>query len=524
MEFYLRIEGVNLDAVLFDTPQISVTRGASFLLRLLTQELPEKLTSWGVEEKLEKITVGASVGVYQFISSDPVALVATIRHNLASDPSYQYFNFVVDYHPISSAQNFQQDLENLVSANRLQQIQLPSLSLADLNIPASEPCAWNGLLPAQANNRVGLSEKNVSLSVAARFEKGRVLRQKFYQTEAGVEFSEENGYVFTQNFEQLSDNPKKGNLNNKVAIIYLDGNKFGRLQRAKCSTKEKQIEFDETVQGYRKTYLANFLRQIKDLPDYQYQESSKKAEGNIENKDSCLRLEVLLWGGDEITLIVPAWCGMHALGFFFEESKNWQFEGTPLTHAGGIVFANRKTPIKKLKDLAYNLAEEVKEASDNSTYNGFDYLVLESLNSPSTYLTKVREDVYGKHAADSRTLLKPIYPDLLNQTEQLQAIPKSALYRIAHNILNDCRISQGEDENTANEVIGIKANKSIERMRTVVGKKALPELSKAEKLKNQLFLSFDGKALAEDHIWSWLHTVELWDYLLSPNTIVKEEN
>ena len=502
MEYYLRIEGVNLDAVLFDTPQISVARGASFLLRKLTQELPSLITNeWQLDTKLEPISIGASIGLYSFSSHSETivnTLPSSIQAFLKQHPDYKYFTFVVDAIASNGTNNFRSDLETLISANRYQQMFSPSLSIEAIGIESNTYCACNGILPADGKLKIGRIEGYVSPSTKQRYEQGRALRQSFYQTEAGEEFSKSNGYHFTNSLEQLSDNPEKRNLHNKIALIYLDGNKFGKLQKNECQTKESQKLFDSTVQNYRSKYLANFLQTIKSNKDYQYVDESGETR---------LRLEILIWGGDEILLVVPAWCGLHALGLFYEQSQNWSFKNIPLTHAGGVVFANHKTPIQKLKKIASDLAQEIKDFGKESELNGFDYLVLESLNCPSTEISEIREMVFGSRISTSRTLLSPVSLHQLSEANTIKIIPKSQLYKIAHTILNESNLESAD----SSEQLGQKSRASIERMLEVA--KDLNVKAVQQNISN-LFIPFNLNISPENHIWPWLHLTELWDYLL----------
>ena len=105
-----------------------------------------------------------------------------------------------------------------------------------------------------------------------------------------------------------------------------------------------------------------------------------------------IRLEVLLWGGDEILIVVPAWRGFRTLQLFYEIMQGAKFENEPLTFAGGIVFSQANTPIYRLRNLAKELADIVKENSNKE--NAFDYLILESIDYPSEPITVLRERVF----------------------------------------------------------------------------------------------------------------------------------
>ena len=105
--------------------------------------------------------------------------------------------------------------------------------------------------------------------------------------------------------------------------MYFDGNSFSGIQARHCQTVAAIRDFDADIQGKRKAFLKALLTEIK-------------ADPLFLTADNKIRLETLLWGGDEMIFVVPAWCGLRVLHFFYHYSQNWAFNGTPLTHAGGI--------------------------------------------------------------------------------------------------------------------------------------------------------------------------------------------
>ena len=83
----------------------------------------------------------------------------------------------------------------------------------------------------------------------------------------------------------------------------MDGNSFGRTKRDQCLTPADQRLFNDTVIGNHRAFLTDILQAIdKDDPLW------------INN--GAIRFETLLWGGDEIMLVVPAWPGWQVLARF----------------------------------------------------------------------------------------------------------------------------------------------------------------------------------------------------------------
>ncbi|EDN65205.1 hypothetical protein BGP_6503 [Beggiatoa sp. PS] len=70
---------------------------------------------------------------------------------------------------------------------------------------------------------------------------------------------------------------------------------------------------------------------------------------------------------------MPAWLGWWTLDYFFRKSKDWEFPDPnsddnkvyPLTHAAGLVFCQHNAPIHRIRNLAEQLGNLVKDQEDN---------------------------------------------------------------------------------------------------------------------------------------------------------------
>lgn len=487
--YYVRIEGVNLDKVLSDTPQVSVQRGASFLLRQAALDLPSC-----VPLSLEPISVGASIGLYECDtdSASDAKITEVIREWLATHCEYKYFTFVVSTIPAS--EYFFQDHEQLLLACRLQQMQLPSLSLAGLDSHTSEVCGWNGILPGNAHIKLKKEEAYsilpISQSVLTRYEAGRKLRQDFYSREAGTAFE---NYKFTNDLHSLANDSDKGQLSDKLAVFYLDGNRFGDIQRQFADSKEKYLAFDNTLRKYLKSFLSDFLLHAKNSPDYL-------------NPEEQLRIEILMWGGDEVLILVPAWCGLDLLTFFYEHVSHWKIEQIPLTFSAGILFANVKTPLAQLRAyVKEELTEHVKsEIAKNSVSNAFEYLILESVDCPAEDIASYRKKVYGE-ISEYITALSPLTSDGLRDLAELKSqLPKSQCQQLVLAILQDDNIS-AFSRDTTEDVSSTR--RALSRFEIVS-----PGVEKLfDQITSRHFIDITGKPIAP--VWRWTHFLELWDYL-----------
>ena len=187
----------------------------------------------------------------------------------------------------------------------------------------------------------------VSESVYQRRKYGREQKQKFYEQQTGIKTLPE----FVLDLTELTDDERKGkiqgNLHHKMAVIYLDGNGFGKIQQEICQGDDAKYAlelFDTKIKNYRHDFLRSLLEDTIGKTQWTYQHENKH------------RLEILLWGGDEMILVVSAWLGWWTLDYFFQKSENWHIddsnpkvkESYPLTHAAGLVFCHYKAPIHRI--------------------------------------------------------------------------------------------------------------------------------------------------------------------------------
>lgn len=477
--YYLRMEGVNLGAVFDDTNQVSVIRGASFLLREATQQLPKYILpdTWKV------ISSGASIGLFSFEAENleqANSIEEYVVNHLNTDEKFRHFSFVVDIQP--ATQKFPHDKEAVLARNRFRQMQQLSLVVPEKNHSensTTEICTLTNLTPAYKKAFVGEEQQFVSYSVQVRLKHGREQKQAFYKKETGIELD------FTQSLQEIAANT--GSLKNKIAVLYLDGNKFSSIQEKQCTTPDALQEFDRLMQGKRREFLTALLQDCI-IPDK-----------GFFNHD-LVRLETLLWGGDEMLLVVPASKGLKLLQFFYEFTKDWKFKDTALSHAGGLVFCRAKTPIRRIRKFAQELADAVKEK--NRKKSCFDYMVLESIDYPSESLEKLRKKIFPDDLMQQYQVLKPVNSTMLGALKYLkQHIPRTQAYGIAHAITNKDEAEFEEKRKRLSVVLN--------DLQDEYNKKIDAEIE--EKLKC---------AFPEQEIrWQWLHLVELWDYIEESETL-----
>ncbi len=489
VDHYLRIEGVNHAAVMEDTTQLSVIRGGSFLLREAVKYLAEH-ERFG--QCLEPISTGASMGLFKVISGDPASLRDRIADDLAKHEQFRHFTFVVDVERDEGDPT--KALAAVTARNRFRQMRQLSAALPPWNEQAFMPCEWDDARPGDANVEVrrddGVTLAPVSKSVKARHDYGRDQKQAFYKHDTisnGVIDPRIAALDYTLDLNEIATGSPYRDLENKLALIYLDGNKFGSIPSESMehnpeTTRSAAIRrFDVKLRRYRSRFLRQFLLTIADYPDFR-------------TGDGKLRIETLLWGGDEITLVLPAWKGFWALNWFYECSRKWNYHKVPLTHAGGLVFCHYKTPIFRIQKLARYLASEVKDYLERQPVkrqNRFEYAVLESIDFPTEPVRRFWERRYGPLADCRRPL-----PSIAGWAEERKGLGKRLKDRKGQvqSLVEAGRNDPGR---------GFVAQR--ERFTAVIGRDEFKQLDACVRR------IFPGDGC---EVWPWIHLLELWDYLM----------
>lgn len=383
-ELYVRLEAVNLANFVEDVHDLSTIRGGSFLL----------LDAVGAVERrfqLSPISSGASIGFFSLKSDEePERVRRGIETFLHADERFQHATFVVD---VRRPADFLSTREALTAMNRWRQFQQPTLAVpSPAAMPSNEECAFDHLRPAAVPTDTPDGKRNISRSVDARRTHGRVQKQAFYEAELRQLLTDTTtdealdrliervaSTPFANDLETLTSDESRKNLHLKMAVVYFDGNQFGSRQRD-CASPAEQQRLDTTIKTCRRTVLRALLERI----------FASKTNGwwvpGAEGREA-VRLETLLWGGDELIWVVPAWKGWEVVELFYDQSKSWQHDGEPLTHAGGIVFCHRGAPIHRMRRTAHDLAglckEFIAKSQPEDSHRGrdlFAYQIFESFD------------------------------------------------------------------------------------------------------------------------------------------------
>ncbi|WP_155237931.1 hypothetical protein [Teredinibacter turnerae] len=559
--FYIKVEAVNIYNHIADTNQLSIIRGGGLLLKQAIDDISDHFS-------LKTITSGASQGVFLAEKTNSAADICTWlnRHE-----QYKHFTFVVD---AVTANNFIDAKEKLIALGRLRQMRQLSLSPDYINGDILGPSDFGGV--RVATKQIQLQNQNQLAAeiddVRAKFGKNK--RRELYQAELlrarehlNAPYEQRligDGFTVTHSLNRLAHCDAMGNLNHKLAVIYFDGNGFSKIQNDTVKSDADQIEFDALMQNSRSLFMYELVSLYEKAGRGNERYFYHQKANNNDGEEYQARFETLLWGGDEMILVVPAWLGLDVLHFFYQCSADWAFRGKPLYHAGGIVFCHYKTPIFHIVDLARNLADNVKAHPQGRSNNYYDYMVLESVDYPTTSLSSFFTKTYGDHTARTRVFLPSLNSSASRQEgaegvdeasswtslqsrlrSTLPELPRSQFYALVKGVRQ--KLTQLDSAERSQDKLNKEASDTTDAalLRSVIDEfeKRLAQLWRfsSEELKEEFenitemlftapFNEADTSTLSNSstesqqhdvafsntmtHFWRYLHMLELWDYLV----------
>lgn len=467
--YYMRVDAVNLGHFVFDTYDISTIRGGSFILLDAIRSLKDKF-----QGQLEAISNAASQGLFLVYGTENIEELQTSVLQHLCDITENHATFVTAV-VCDTQNNFPLVLQQLEAIIHRQQWRFPTVEVPEYDVSEGE-CFLDGWRPNNPDCKHP-SENNLSHSTHFRREKGRALRQKIFNKilQDSTEFFSENTDLCTTDLGGLAKDPNKGLLSGKIAFIHIDGNKFGRIRRELCETIEDRKAFDQVIQaGCHNEFLKSLLLYARNNIDFQTQ-------------DQLLRLEVLVWGGDEIVLVVPAWQAWKVINLFFEKAEGLNFKGTALTYSMALIFCHHNAPILHIRELAQQMLNNVKGSFQDELLNSIHYLVLESFDMLSGSL---------------EIFLKKYYNNLNQQSSLF--LYANEFIKIIYNL--KC----------------IKKYTSREKILSII--KNLNNIDTVNDITNQIYnlLSLEFREALKENITSlkldnlpdrWYLLSDLWDYL-----------
>lgn len=360
---YIQMEAINLDTIIFDTQDNRCMRAGSFLLLDLMEQLKHRAEQKGCQI----LHCGGSQLVVGVEADED--RVAEVEQELRTELEYlletdsetnehwcdAISSACVTIARLAATGDFAADMRSLQTRIHFNQLQQPTFWMNPLHAAnAVAPCARNGILPATHD----LPGGRVSSSVYHRSLMGSGLRSKYFR-----EYTKQQ-LIFTDNLEELTT-CRSNALGGKMALLHLDGNAFARA-RGNAGNDAEWSRFSGVLEEVRNTFLKRLVAQAAGDPQW------------VNSVDK-LRIEALMLGGDEMTLVVPAWRGWQTLKIFFETVRGTSFNNKALTWSAGLVFCHHKAPLLHVRNLALDLCERAKK-DGRRTINACHTLVMESFD------------------------------------------------------------------------------------------------------------------------------------------------
>lgn len=396
--YWLLAEAQNFSAVVEDTQDLSTIRGGSAAMRLGVRAVDSDLQRLNGLE-IENATIGGSMGIWRLKGTEPDARAAlTAARRILRSKEYRHAAFCVALThgvPGEAFTSVRARLKAIAARQRHSEARTAYPEVETSPFVAICPVDFVRPVPTEGTIQKHPDEDYaVSRSVSERRDLGMQSKQDVIgQVTSFVEKPESVAEVlseadrktrpFALQIASISE-PKalagtlRSTLKDKIAVIHLDGNGFGKIQDAALAaddTLEGQRNFDLQLQAALGSLIVAVLETVVDgggigAPTDEEQDVRKQL--SMAAVKEIVRFETLLWGGDEIMFIVPARLGWRVAEKIAEVAEKLTIDvdagkgGTPpyrLRFAVGMVFCHHDAPISRIKSLADDLAGIAKQTA-----------------------------------------------------------------------------------------------------------------------------------------------------------------
>ncbi len=500
--FLLRIAGVNFDSTMADTQDLQTIRGASLAYLLAPAETGEHLRAEFPDADIKTIYVGASEGAFEVADADPDRIVEVARAFLAGGAGdrrpYGHLTFTVAATPMTR-ETYRAATDRCLRQARVAQLQTPTCDLP-FDAPATGACAVDGIRPATVDDHGPDGRpRRLSASVAARRAFGRQKRALFYAPRLSRPPAEVPDVA--QSFADIVADPPDGvpeNVAGKMAILYMDGNRFGRI-RQDYGGRTADMMFSQELQKMQNALLAAIVDHCRATPGL---------TGVNRQGEMFLRVDTLLWGGDEMLFVMPAWAVWDLVGVIAAQTRDWEFV-VPLHHSAGLVICDEKAPIRAMRGLAETLADAAKRHPEASL---LQYEVLEGIDLPFDALDRHRDQVFAGQPADGFSLDMHRWADVTTGIRLLKRhFPRSQLYRHLRGAVRDGHLS---DRPAAAAPEFATPGARLDALRDQLGAYGAAARPPCD-LSAALFASGLGRG-GDASLMPLVHLAALWDYVPEP--------
>lgn len=534
--------------------------------------------------ELDLISAGASVVIYRFHAQPEQAerLQHLVESYLSTHPRLRFATFAVATGPLCKVDEKNDDFfvssEQILRALRKRQLQTLTVGpgwtdngtvrnsahhdrFCDIDGKRAAVCSLNN--PEDSRNPGSAYARAVDKNFASQATEvrrsfGRLARIRLYHMVGSVDSHTKDNPtgddLILKHFRptwELQDIAARGvrrvptdqrlnpdpldQLAGKIAVLYIDGNKFASQIRQHAITPESAQHVDRRILSLRRQLLRELVRHIQSDSRPYWRVRTQQTAGHA--VDQQFRIETLMWGGDELIWVVPAWCGLEVVRFFFEHTRNWSLcdsdvrNSSRLTHAAGLVFCSHKSPIQSVVSLAKQLAEDAKQTlasrhidtDDLSFYqqpsaNCLAYQVLESFDHIGGDFDRAR----ARHRFPSMSAAESVLScdqlqQLINHINQLKhqvRLPGTRRHQIGRLL----RSSDLAATLSAEALAETNYGRLIQRIAQTVQSQGLTEQQVSVLLNSQI-----GGTTPLSPSARWYHIVELWDYLGSLDQTVIQQ-
>ena len=529
--------------MLSDTEDLSTIRGSGLAVLHLEEivcDIVAALLSIPADT-LTPVTKGASQLVLKIDTDNPDDFCDGVRRELKKHELLRYATLIVEY----SESDYSSSREELRAKVRFSQLSSLSLSPASCTSAVASDrkdkpwCDVDFVRPAVCSQEPIKSERKdtVSNSVATRRRNGTEEKHSIYfKKEVGWEpkFPPQDTIAAAYDFHQIArfgnDDAYQSlppNLNDKIAVFYADGNSFGKIQAESVDDESTQKHFDRIVQDGKNKTLKSVLEMASGS------EKWNPLWWTSENQNQwLLRFETLLWGGDEVLWVYPAWFGLEVAKQFFidaprkplnvdnQESENPDprskrtLDEHNFTYSAGLVFCHANAPIQQIKSLAMELGDAAKQLNDEPR-NVLNYVCLESFDQLGDHVEAARrtqiplpskvDSAMVEQALAFHHLPAKEMGDLLSAIKWMkQNFPRGSAYKVLTNL---------REQGTSEEPL----KKSCDSFRRTFnrGLRDVSPTSMQEAKDKGYFELFevDNSTDCVQQRVNWVHLAELWDYL-----------
>jgi hypothetical protein len=375
LRVYIWVEGVQFDRTIYDTEDVATIRGSSMYLEGLAEALDKVLAPLGAT----LTDFGASRAVFRFDDRAKPGLATALAAFCTSD-IWQHFCLIHGFGDSDTSARTEASLRQLRGW---------SIPLSG-PISAKGPDALDGVRPATLEDRRPENKiRFLSPSVMARRKNGLKNRPNSFADPMVPPPTFEDIVTFPKNTLQMPEVVR-----GKLAVVVADGIGIGDLRK----TYPAGPDFAKAIQTFRNRISRAVVDWVQDKDRGKALIGTRTEDG----QDKLFpRLDVLVWGGDDMTFVLPASHLLEFLEMLIGEFDQPFANGkSALPHRIGCIIANHKVPIRQMRALASDAEgrlKQVAKAAAADTFKGkslFSIDIFESAALPYDSLGPYRKKLY----------------------------------------------------------------------------------------------------------------------------------